>query len=85
MAGIAVSSAALITLKALANSSPGFALKPWDEMHLFHGSATLKGLRRGSPLGKQSQLLQSCEKSLEHFLNPGLQQPWARVRQRFQR
>jgi len=33
-----------LTLKALANSSPGFALKPWDKMRLC-SVATLKELR----------------------------------------
>jgi hypothetical protein len=34
-----------LTLKALANSSPGFALKPWGKMHAGF-VATLKELRR---------------------------------------
>jgi hypothetical protein len=48
-----------ITLKALANVSPGFALKPWVqkcEKRLF---ATLKGLR-GLVVINAAQLLQSC-------------------------
>ena len=36
----------VVTLKALANFSPGFALKPWDHAsHLFE-DATLKELRQ---------------------------------------
>jgi hypothetical protein len=48
-----------VTLKALANVSPGFALKPWVqkcEKGLF---ATLKGLR-GFVVTNAAQLLQSC-------------------------
>jgi hypothetical protein len=43
--------------------------------------------RVASGLASQSisQLLQSCEESFEHFLNPGLQQPWAGISERFQR
>src|SRR6267378_3970844 len=36
-----------ITLKALANSSPGFALKPWVKEGHVYFVATLKELRRG--------------------------------------
>jgi hypothetical protein len=34
-----------VTLKALANSSPGFALKPWVQKCPRRSCATLKGLR----------------------------------------
>jgi hypothetical protein len=47
-----------VTLKALANFSPGFALKPWVQKckRLF---ATLKGLR-GFVVTNAAQLFQSC-------------------------
>jgi hypothetical protein len=62
-----------ITLKALANFSPGFALKPWDHAFIFE-DATL------------SQLLQSREESLVPLLNPGFQsKPWGGISERFQR
>jgi len=55
-------------------------------MHSFLEDATLKELRRHSRTPKQSQLLQSCEKSFAGLLNPGFQsQPWAGISQRFQR
>jgi hypothetical protein len=41
-----------ITLKALANSSPGFALKPWVQKCPRRLFATLKGLR-GSAVNKR--------------------------------
>ena len=62
------------TLKALANFSPGFALKPWVGGRRSKFFATLKGLRKTSA----SQLLQSCEEFFETLLtqgfkaNPGL-------------
>jgi len=36
----------IITLKAFANASPGFALKPWVQERLFRLVATLKALRQ---------------------------------------
>ncbi len=36
-----------VTLKALANVSPGFALKPWVQKRPSRLVATLKGLRLG--------------------------------------
>ncbi len=48
-----------VTLKALANFSPGLALKPWGEKLIF--IATLKELRTGFGIGSNAtQLLQSC-------------------------
>ena len=41
-----------LTLKALANFSPGFALKPWDKMHVCF-VATLKELQRSSAIATQ--------------------------------
>jgi hypothetical protein len=53
-----------LTLKAFANSSPGLPLATLGIMHSFLEDATLKELRRHRHIAKQSQLLQSCEKSL---------------------
>jgi hypothetical protein len=65
---------ARVTLKALANSSPGFALKPWE-------TQSLKGLRTS-----QSQPFQSCEEFLLTTMTQGCEaQPWAGIRERFQR
>jgi hypothetical protein len=53
-----------LTLKALAKSSPGFALKPWGQDIPFSTAATLKGLRSYLPhFAIVSQLPQSCEKT----------------------
>ncbi len=71
------------TLKAFANFSPGFALKPWEQHIPIFADATLKGLRSTS---SRSQLLQSCEESPKMFLHPGFQRkPWAGIGKRFQR
>jgi len=45
----------IITLKALANSSPGFALKPWVIVIVNKFCATLKGLRRTSEISQRFQ------------------------------
>ena len=41
------------TPKALANFSPGFALKPWGSRCMFVFVATLKELRRASVISAQ--------------------------------
>jgi hypothetical protein len=47
---------------------------------------TLKELRHGRWIANPSQLLQSCEESVQAFLSPGFQsKPWAGISQRFQR
>jgi hypothetical protein len=75
----------IITLKALADFSPGL-LQPWVIVIGKEVFATVKGLRRRSGNRKPSQLLQSCGESLATFLFPGFQsKPWAGTRQRFQR
>jgi len=62
-----------LTLKALANLSPGFALKPWK-------TATFE--RRHNPEGVAS-LLANQKKS---YFPPGFQsKPWAQISERFQR
>jgi hypothetical protein len=62
-----------ITLKALANSSPGFALwQPWEHKAIYYEGAIVKGLRGRSQTSKQSQLLQSCDEKLLRHLYPGL-------------
>jgi hypothetical protein len=54
-----VAPVAPITLKALANFSPGFALKPWDKRYP-RDFSTLKELRRICDQRSATQLLQSC-------------------------
>ena len=49
-----------VTLKALANVSPGFALKPWVQESQSRLVATLKGLRGFAVNKRGAQLLQSC-------------------------
>ena len=49
-----------VTLKALANFSPGFALKPWVQKCPGRLFATLKGVARLWGLTNATQLLQSC-------------------------
>jgi hypothetical protein len=49
-----------VTLKALANSSPGFALKPWE-------TQSLKGLRTS-----QSQPLSGLRRVFVDYDDPGL-------------
>ena len=49
-----------LALKAFANSSPGFALKPWVERAQRHFFATLKELRLLYRLRTATQLFQSC-------------------------
>ena len=73
-----------ITLKALANSSPGFALKPWvkeseEILRNSEGVATvLLGRRDATP----SELrVRKLERILPGFQN----KPWAGISQRFQR
>ena len=48
-------------------------------------NATLKGLRRGLESKQAAQPLQGCEGFVFDVDDPGLQQPWAEVSQRFQR
>jgi hypothetical protein len=57
-----------VTLKALANFSPGFALKPWVRLRSSLLVPTLKGLR-GSAVVDHTQLLQICHL---REINPGL-------------
>ena len=49
-----------VTLKALANVSPGFALKPWVQKCPVRFFVTLKGLRGFAVTDAKAQLLQSC-------------------------
>src|SRR5258705_9113346 len=69
-----------VTLKALANSSPGFALKPWVQKCPGSLLATLKELRGFAVNKRPAQLLQSCAfKKWDPFFpglpkrNPGLE------------
>jgi len=55
-----VKSRPVSTLKALANVSPGFALKPWVQKYPKKLFATLKGLRGFAVKKHPTQLLQIC-------------------------
>jgi hypothetical protein len=88
-----------VTLKALANVSPGFALKPWVQKCPRKLLVTLKAVARLRGQQTPTQLLQSCKESLEAFANPGFQSKrfhptraarvgtpaWAGIGERFQR
>jgi hypothetical protein len=63
----------MITLKAFANSSPGFALKPWGTGISSLEGATLKELRRPLLTATPRNPFQGCEQSPRAFLNPGFQ------------
>jgi hypothetical protein len=70
-----------ITLKALANFSPGFALKPGIKRIPIPKDATLKGLRRRS---HQPQTPSELRRLSCALLNPGFQsKPWPGICQRF--
>jgi hypothetical protein len=69
-----------ITLKAFANSSPGFALKPWVHECIEKCYATLKELHPGSPNRSPVATLSELRRDLKaHFktqgfrANPGLE------------
>ena len=73
----------LLTLKALANFSPGFALKPWvkNGPEILRNSEGVATVRLRIP----TQLLQSCVFE-NQACSPGFQsKPWAEISQRFQR
>ena len=50
----------MFTLKAFANSSPGFALKPLGTKTHIHLFTTLKGLRSITPKQPPAQPFQGC-------------------------
>jgi hypothetical protein len=62
------------TLKAFANSSPGFALKPWVQKTRKNFFATLKELRNGDATLSELRLLEmnACSPGLPKR-NPGLE------------
>jgi len=69
-----------LTLKALANSSPGLQ-QPWESSSNLCRSRTLKEFAK-APAHRWPTL------SALQFVNtqvPGLQQPWAEIGERFQR
>ena len=77
-----------LTLKALANLSPGSALKPWVKKGHIYFVATLKELRRDCDSADGDATLSGLrlQKDSDAFF-PGLHkaQPWAEISQRFQR
>src|SRR6266850_4411844 len=75
-----------ITLKAFANSSPGFALKPWVQKTRKRFLATLKELRLLS--GRESRrnsFRVASSKNECIFPRVAKAQPWAGISERFQR
>jgi hypothetical protein len=75
-----------LTLKALANSSPGFALKPWVQNAAIDFIATLKELRLLCGLRTATQPFQGCVFKKLGMRSPGFQsKPWAGICERFQR
>jgi hypothetical protein len=75
-----------LTLKALANVSPGFALKPWVQKCLRRFFATLKGLR-GFVVNKRrrNSFRVAPSRNEMRFPRVGKAQPWAGIGERFQR
>jgi hypothetical protein len=75
-----------VTLKALANVSPGFALKPWVQKCPRRLFATLKGLR-GFAVNKRRRNSFKVAPSRNELRVPWVAkaQPWAGIGQRFQR
>jgi hypothetical protein len=70
---------AAITLKALANLSPGLALKPWEK-RIFFEDATLKRVASPSAESQPHRNLQSCDEINVPFSHPGFQsKPWAYI------
>ena len=74
-----------LTLKAFANSSPGLGFNNPGFGCDFTIVATLKELRRVGDNRATTQLFQSCVFRGNTSAYPGLQQPWAEIRERFQR
>ena len=73
-----------LTLKALANSSPGFALKPRVKIHVSF-VATLKELRRVF-VYLDATLSGFVSSVMRHvFRRVAKAQPWAGISERFQR
>lgn len=75
-----------VTLKALANVSPGFALKPWVQKCSGRLFATLKGLR-GFAVNKRrrNSFRVASSRNGMRFPRVATAQPWAGISQRFQR
>jgi len=75
-----------VTLKALANVSPGFALKPWVQKCPRRLFATLKGLR-GFAVNKRrrNSFRVALSRNEVRFPRVAKAQPWAGIGERFQR
>jgi len=76
-----------VTLKALANVSPRFALKPWVQKCLRRLFATLKGLRGFlcvTNAGRNSFRVAPSKNEMR-FPRVTKAQPWAGIGERFQR
>jgi hypothetical protein len=75
-----------VTLKALANISPGFALKPWVQKYPGRLFATLTGLR-GSAVNKRrrNSFRVAPSRNGMRFPRVAKAQPWAGIGERFQR
>jgi hypothetical protein len=75
-----------VTLKALANVSPGFALKPWVQKFTRRLFANLKGLR-GFAVNKRrrNSFRVAPSRNEMRFPRVAKAQPWAGIGERFQR
>jgi hypothetical protein len=75
-----------VTLKAFANVSPGFALKPWVQKWPRRLFATLKGLR-GFVVNKRrrNSFRVAPSRNEMRFPRVAKAQPWAGIGERFQR
>jgi hypothetical protein len=77
----------IVTLKALANSSPRLRFGNPGNRHLvFIEDATLKGLRLACQIQKRRNSFRVATNLSRASLHPGFQsKPWAGISQRFQR
>jgi len=74
-----------VTLKALANISPGFALKPWVQKCPRRFFATLKGLRFGVNKRRRNSFRVAPSRNQMRLPRVAKAQPWAGIGERFQR
>ena len=75
-----------VTLKAFANFSPGFALKPWVQKCGRKLFATLKELRRFAVGERRRNPFRVASSTYWIGVTQGCEaQPWAEISERFQR
>ena len=74
-----------VTLKALANVSPGLALKPWVQKCETRLFATLKGLRGLLVTNERNSFRVAPSRNELRRPRVAKAQPWAGIGERFQR